>query len=119
MTDPGQPQPTGSAVPRGEVGLSQGARLLTIEELAAATTLSVSTIRRLLKRGVIVGHQPGGRRCRIMFPPDAIERATGAEKQAEAEPAPGVSPPGATKSPPRGPQPKWLQRSKRQPHNTG
>jgi excisionase family DNA binding protein len=73
---------------------------LTIEELSLRTTLSVSTLRRLFKRGLIVGYQPGGPRTRILFPNDAVERAAtvGATSETETE---------FTKAPPRGPRPKW------------
>ncbi len=85
--------------------------MLTIEELAAATTLSVSTIRRLVKTGAIVGHQPGGPRHRIMFPPDAIEQATKVAKPPAAESGPSLPPPGPTGRPPRGPRPRWFEKS--------
>jgi excisionase family DNA binding protein len=77
---------------------------LTIEELSAATTLSVSTLRRLMKKGSIVGHQPGGPRTRIVFRPDAIEQASGAATSSGEQPAPNVG-----DAPPRGPRPRWLR----------
>ena len=85
--------------------------MLTIEELSATTTLSVSTIRRLVKKGVIVAHQPGGPRHRIMFPPDAIEQAARVAKSPEAESVPNAPRPGSAERPQRGPQPKWSRRS--------
>jgi excisionase family DNA binding protein len=82
--------------------------LLTIEQLAAATTLSVSTIRRLVRKGAVVGHQPGGPRHRIMFPPDAIERAAKSARPPGAEDTAGAPPPEPVARPPRGPRPKWF-----------
>jgi hypothetical protein len=81
-------------------------RFLTIEELAATTTLSVSTLRRLHRRGLIVGYQPGGPRTRIIFPLDAIEqiaRTSSTSAVETAKPNHEVAKPMR-----RGPQPKWL-----------
>jgi hypothetical protein len=80
---------------------------LGIGELAAATGLSVSTLRRLWRQRRIPGFQPGGPRTRVVFPPDAIERAARADPPPPADVAPG--PAGA---PPRGPRPKWLDGSR-------
>ncbi len=85
----------------------RGGRYLTIEELSAATTFSVSTIRRLVKKRVIVGHQPGGPRHRIVFPPEAIERVVRLATQAEGADAPSPSRSGPPQNPSRGPRPKW------------
>ena len=93
-TTPG-PDPAGNPLP--------ACRYLTIEELSLATTLSVSTLRRLLKKGLIASHQPGGPRTRIIFRPDAIERASEAAAPAGGQPAPDVG-----DAPPRGPRPRWL-----------
>ena len=46
---------------------------LTLQQLADRTSLSVSTLRRLLKNGRLRGFQPGGPGTRIVFRPDAIE----------------------------------------------
>jgi hypothetical protein len=78
------------------------ARYLTIEQLAATTTLSVSTLRRLCKRGILVGLQPGGPRTRIVFAPDAIEQAVKAALPADNVPAR----PRKTGALP-GPRPRW------------
>lgn len=96
MTEPRRPSRT-AAPDRGAAGY------LTIDELAAVTTLSVSTLRRLVKQGRLVGHQPGGPRHRVLFPPDAVERAAAAATPA----APAAPPPKVTTHPRRGPRPKW------------
>lgn len=110
MTAPEHPR-TGEPAPTDAAASVGGARYLTIEELAAATTLSVSTIRRLVKQGVIVAHQPGGPRHRIVFPPDAIEQVAKSAKPPEAESVPSAPPSGCAGRPQRGPPPKWSRRS--------
>jgi hypothetical protein len=84
-------------------------RFLTCKELALATTLSEQTLRRLFKRRLVVGYQPGGPRTRIVFPVDAIEQAI----QAAAGPmsATAESPSEPSSDPKRGPRPKWLDTS--------
>ena len=84
-------------------------RYLSIVELSCFTTLSVATLRRLVKRGLLVGYQPGGPRTRIVFPPDAIEQAARATSE---EAAPALTTPLETpQTPQRGPRPKWLENS--------
>jgi excisionase family DNA binding protein len=92
----GGPGPGGDATPvaRGYLG---------IEELAAYTGLSVSTLRRLWRRGRITGFQPGGPRTRVVFPPDAIEQAV----RLPPDPRAGT-PARPADAPRRGPRPKWL-----------
>lgn len=51
---------------------------LTRHELARRTRLSPATIQRLKDAGCIPFYQPGGKGGRVLFPPDAIERAQGA-----------------------------------------
>jgi excisionase family DNA binding protein len=80
---------------------------LTIAELAATTGMSVSTLGRLKKRGLLPFFQPGGPRSRVLFPADAVERtflygrkpedSSGVDDAADDETAPR-----------RGPRPKWL-----------
>lgn len=106
MSDPNQLPAVPAAAARGR---ERDDRYLTIAELAAATTFSVSTLRRLVKRRVIVGHQPGGPRHRIVFPPDAIERVAAAQTPHATAPAPVAPSPGAPPPPQRGPQPRWLR----------
>lgn len=109
MTDPRQPHtpaPTPADAQRERL-----VRYLTIQELSAATTLSVSTLRRLKKKGVIVGHQPGGPRHRVVFPPDAIEQAADARKSCGAASTPKAPPSSGTTRTQRGPRPKWARGS--------
>ena len=92
-----------------DLGQGRVARYLTIAELSAATTLSVSTLRRLLKRGIIVGHQPGGPRHRLVFLPEAIEQATRAAQVTTAACTPGNTESSTKPRPLSGPQPKWTR----------
>lgn len=107
MTEPRQPRRTEAGDSEAEAAApADPLRYLTIQELSARTTLSVSTLRRLLKKGKLVGHQPGGPRTRIVFRPDAIEQAT----TAMVADATGVPPhPQPASIPQHGPRPKWQQ----------
>lgn len=109
MTETREPRRDGPRDNEAEVAASGAVlRYLTIQELAARTTLSVSTLRRLLKKGKLIGHQPGGPRTRIVFRPDAIEQATTAMVQDTAgEPSPSHSQ--SASAPQHGPRPKWQQ----------
>lgn len=57
---------------------------IDIVELAARTGLSISTINRLKKRGKIPFYQPGGRRARVLFPPNAIEGTVSSQTSPDA-----------------------------------
>ena len=46
---------------------------ISIEEYARRTGFSISTIRRRIKDKTIVLFQPGGRRTRMSFPPEAAK----------------------------------------------
>lgn len=82
-------------------------RYLTIPELAAATGMSVSTIGRLKKRGLLPFFQPGGPRSRVLFPADAVEQACLHGRLPED--SPGVDDAAADETAPkRGPRPRWL-----------
>ena len=94
--------PRTEETPDSAGNLRPAGRYLTIEELSVATTLSVSTLRRLMKKGAIVGHQPGGPRTRIVFRPDTIEQASGG-----AAPGGGQPTPDEGDAPLRGPRPRW------------
>ena len=98
-----RPLPAASSLPQKPVGFNGGAGYLTIEELSLASTLSVSTLRRLFQKGLIVGYQPGGPRHRILFPRDAIEYVARATAPSLPTPAPDVK----SATPTRGPRPKW------------
>jgi Helix-turn-helix domain len=50
--------------------------LVTLAELSVASTLSTSTIRRLVRAKRIPFVQPSGKRGKLLFPPDAIERTS-------------------------------------------
>jgi hypothetical protein len=89
--------------------------------------MSESTLRRLWREGKLGGHQPGGPHHRVVFPPDAVERASipaGPATAADAERPPPPSPddlplvhdarPRAaaqTKPARRGPLPRWARRA--------
>jgi len=79
---------------------------LTIEELSQRSRLSVSTLNRLKKAGLIPFFQPGGKGTRVTFPPDAIERACAATAADQAVSAAQVATLPKKLS---GPPPKWLQ----------
>jgi hypothetical protein len=48
---------------------------LTIDKLSAHSGLSVPTLRRYVRKGLLVAFQPGGPGCRLLFRPDALEQA--------------------------------------------
>ena len=81
---------------------AQAPRYLTIEAFAALTTLSESTIQRLIKSGKLKPFQPGGPRHRLLFAADALE-------QSPPVPTSGSVPTSTSKPtrPKRGPRPKW------------
>jgi hypothetical protein len=92
----------------------QGRRFLSIAELALKSGLSVSTIDRLVKDGIIPVIQPGGRRKRKLFCADVLE-------QLASQTTPSASRPQTSSSPTScesahqdnapvqipGPRPKW------------
>lgn len=85
---------------------------LSYEEVSARTGLSLSTLRRRVKEGKLPFIQPGGRRTRIVFPLDVIERllqaadTSSSPKHAVQQP---ISVPVRKVTVSRGPRPKWLQ----------
>lgn len=84
---------------------------LTIDELSQRSRLSISTLNRLKKEGLIPYFQPGGKNTRVTFPPDAIERACAATAASPSVPA--ATPTTPTKL--SGPMPKWQQSPKQHP----
>lgn len=78
---------------------------LSIRDLSAKCGLSFSTIYRLKEQGKIPFFQPAGKRGRLLFPPDAIER-TAAAAAAHSSPPPSASNAGGRLS---GPRPAWMQ----------
>jgi hypothetical protein len=80
-------------------------QLLTVSEFRAESRLSVATIHRLKNQGKIPFYQPAGKRGRVLFPADAIERAASAAAKPSA---PVLSAP-LTRSHLSGPPPAWMQ----------
>jgi excisionase family DNA binding protein len=77
---------------------------LNIDEFAARTGYSKSTIHRLKNAKKIPFYQPGGKGARLLFPPDAIEYATQppvgeSNDQRDAIPKPHLA----------GRKPAWMQ----------
>ena len=76
---------------------------IDIHQLTTRTGLSVATIHRLKAQGKIPFFQPAGKGGKLLFPPDALERA------------PGPTPPAAQlgSSEPQGrlsgPAPAWMR----------
>jgi hypothetical protein len=79
-------------------------RYLNIEELSTQTGLSTATIHRLKTQGKIPFYQPAGKRGRLLFPVDAIERATEACNQPSSVSAPAEDHPHLS-----GPPPAWMR----------
>jgi excisionase family DNA binding protein len=52
---------------------------INVVELAERTGLSISTINRLKSRGKISFYQPGGKRTRVLFPLNTVERAVSSQ----------------------------------------
>jgi hypothetical protein len=86
---------------------------LTIEELSQRSHLSVATINRLKKAGLIPFFQPGGPNTSVRFPPDAIEQAC-ANRLGGLCQHPAASTAHAPKKL-SGPIPKWKQPPKPNP----
>jgi excisionase family DNA binding protein len=85
---------------------------LSYEEVSAQTGLSLSTLRRRVQEGKLPFIQPGGRRTRVVFPADVVERLLQHPTDSpEIEPVlPSPEPARSTARPvPHGPKPKWLQ----------
>jgi hypothetical protein len=56
--------------------MSDGEMLyVTIDELSRRSGVSTATLHRLKNAGQIPFFQPGGKGARLLFPPDALERA--------------------------------------------
>ena len=73
---------------------------LTRRQLAAQTGLSLATIHRLKAEGRIPYHQPAGRNGKVLFPPDALERANEDAGEPTSSSAGGSARPS-------GPRPRW------------
>ena len=96
-----------NATPPVGGGPETARRFLSIAEFSKVTGLSVSTIQRLRREGKLTYYQPGGPRKRILFCPDAIERAAQLGQQIPS-PASNAGDAG-TQIPLRGPKPKWRE----------
>lgn len=79
-------------------------RYLTVDELAAKSGLSTSTIWRLKLAGKIPFYQPAGRGGRVVFPADAIEASDSATTLGDQSRDDTHS----TLMRLPGPQPKWM-----------
>lgn len=80
-------------------------------ELARRTGLSPETIARLVKNSSIPYWQPGGKRCRILFPVSILNTLSTPPAAAPAVTGGASSP--APKLP--GPAPRWMQPAPYQP----
>jgi excisionase family DNA binding protein len=83
-------------------------RYLTVKELATATGLSVSTLRRLQRKGQLPFFQPGGPGTRVVYPLDAIEQAAQPDQASNHARTSNLASSAGEASPRRGPRPKWL-----------
>ncbi|MHB9050013.1 MAG: helix-turn-helix transcriptional regulator [Pirellulales bacterium] len=72
---------------------------LSLREFQKATGLSESTIRRRVKDGSLLVHQPGGKRKKLLFPRDALVTS-----QTDGPPAENHREPRRT----FGPRPHWM-----------
>jgi hypothetical protein len=78
------------------------ASYLDVRGLSARTGLSPSTIHRLKDQGKIPFYQPAGKRGRLLFPVDAIERAATVSNEPSS-----LSPEGRPHL--SGPPPAWMR----------
>lgn len=80
-----------------------GRRYLTLKEFAAHSGLSATTVRRLLKQGLLHAVQPGGPGTKLLFQADALEHIGGGS----------TAPPPVVHSAPSipGPPPRWRGRA--------
>ena len=97
---------------------SPTAVFLSAHEFAARSGLSLSTIRRYLKNGRLPGVQPGGSRCRVLIPSDALDSLcdpAGRSKTLTSKASdsntvnnPTLPPSASLQSALSGPVPRWL-----------
>ena len=87
------------------------------DEFAGLTGLSMATVRRYLRDGRLPKVQPGGKRCRVMIPRDALEEflpssyASGESTDVPMADNTAVSSPPTTSTPrDHGPVPRWMER---------
>jgi excisionase family DNA binding protein len=80
---------------------------LNYKELSADTGISVSTLRRRVQAGQLPFFQPGGRRTRVVFPADLVERLL--QSPTESPALSPETPPPPTNAIRHGPPPKWIR----------
>ena len=86
--------------------------LLTIAELSQLSGLSTITLRRYVAKGKIEALQPGGRGCKLLFRPTALElilHVNADQSQQTVEPAKKRLP---------GRAPAWMSSDSTQPNGT-
>ncbi|MCA9250253.1 MAG: excisionase family DNA-binding protein [Phycisphaerales bacterium] len=89
-----------------DVSAANSARtFMSISECCDATGLSVSTVRRLIKRGHLEMFQPGGHRCRILIPVSAIQSLQ--DQAVSKNDGPEILPHQSPSPRLPGPQPQW------------
>jgi hypothetical protein len=92
---------------------------ITDKELAKRSGVSLATIHRLKKAGLIPFFQPGGKGCVLRFPPDALERHAARKDELAPKDEPASKdehvPESRTTAIPAkalsGPRPKWKRPS--------
>ena len=87
-------------------------RYISIQDLSEISGLSVSTLRRRVLDGSLAAAQPGGRRTRLLFPVDILDRLMPTKDQAATEPlavTTDFSAVARTQESIPGPKPKWTR----------
>jgi len=97
-----------------------GGDYLSPIEFSRVSGLSLSTVRRYLASGRLPKVQPGGRRCRVLVPREALEvfqppaesYATAQTEIREDDHSKGPSSKPSSQPRTRGPRPRWTQRAR-------
>jgi len=102
--------------PNAEHAAKQEKPFLSPQEFSEHTGLSLSTVRRYLKRGKLPHSQLGGAHCRILIPVDALKMVPPiAPAEAATAIGPPANPPPETPSSETtslpGPRPWWAQQA--------
>jgi hypothetical protein len=87
-------------------------RYISIQDLSEISGLSVSTLRRRVLDGSLVAAQPGGRRTRLLFPIDILDRLMPTKDQAVTATftvKTDLSAVAGTQESIPGPKPKWTR----------
>lgn len=87
--------------------------LLSPQEFASFTGMSLATVHRYLKAGTLPKIQVGGKRHRVLIPLNALQHVTaGCDKKPVFETSDSPKPETPTaKAPRRGRPPRWLSKS--------